>query len=425
MSVALSVKIHLMKYTASLLFFLFVTSYGFAQPRASYKMISTDNYAASKNCYLLTLFEEIPALNHFLKEDSILTRIGRDKKNQLLAAIKNCGNTVSCYTDAAKFTPAEIKEVGGRLVALYQPENELGELVKDQLIPSGCYYLYAAMDHKQLLLKAWEQDARCVNHMIDVYAAGKKPNYAKIDSISFNVLDRGYPELLAMNASLSVNTHNGNSFYASPLSFALTSLDINERYQAADYEPLNETENKSALAYAKKVDWDNFKYTLILVPGEGPEEAGVALSAGGMLRCRLAVLQYKNGLAPFIMVSGGCVHPFKTKYNEAIEMKKYLMQTLHIPEKVILIEPHARHTTTNLRNCARIIFRNGFPMDKPCITSTAKSQSYYITSIMPSRCEQELGYLPYKNGKRLSDHEAEFYPLAAALQIDFDEPMDP
>ena len=179
MSVALSVKIHLMKYTASLLFFLFVTSYGFAQPRASYKMISGDNYAASKNCYLLTLFEEIPALNHFLKEDSILTRIGRDKKNQLLAAIKNCGNTVSCYTDAAKFTPAEIKEVGGRLVALYQPENELGELVKDQLIPSGCYYLYAAMDHKQLLLKAWEQDARCVNHMIDVYAAGKKPNYAK------------------------------------------------------------------------------------------------------------------------------------------------------------------------------------------------------------------------------------------------------
>ena len=275
-------------------------------------MISGDNYAASKNCYLLTLFEEIPALNHFLKEDSILTRIGRDKKAQLLAAIKNCGNTVSCYTDAAKFTPAEIKEVGGRLVALYQPENELGELVKDQLIPSGCYYLYAAMDHKQLLLKAWEQDARCVNHMIDVYAAGKKPNYAKIDSISFNVLDRGYPELLAMNASLSVNTHNGNSFYASPFSFALTSLDINERYQAADYEPLNETENKSALAYAKKVDWDNFKYTLILVPGEGPEEAGVALSAGGMLRCRLAVLQYKNGLAPFIMVSGGCVHPFKT-----------------------------------------------------------------------------------------------------------------
>ena len=414
-----------MKYTASLLFFLCLTTYGFSQPRVSYKLITGDNYVKSKNCYLLTLFDEIPALNHFLKKDSILSGLGRGKKAQLQAAIKNCSNSVSCYTDAAKFTPVEIKEIGGRLLALYQPENELGKLVSAHLIPSGCYYLYATLDHKQLLLKAWEQDALTINNMIDVYAAGKKPNYAKIDSISFNVLDRGYPELLTMNASLSVNTNKGNSFYASPLSFALTSVDINERNQAADYEPLNETENKSALDYAKKVNWDNFKYTLILVPGEGPEEAGVDLSAGGMLRCRLAVLQYKNGVAPFIMVSGGAVHPFKTKYNEAIEMKKYLMQTLHIPEKVILIEPHARHTTTNLRNSARIMFRNGFPMDKPCITSTAKSQSYYITSVMPSRCEQELGYLPYKNGKRLSDYEAEFYPLAASLQIDFDEPMDP
>lgn len=414
-----------MKYTVALLFLLLVAGYSYSQPRANYKMITGENYVQSKNCYLLTLFDEIPAVNNLLKSDSLLSRIGRDKRVQLLSVIKNCGNNVNCYTTAAKFTTAEIKEIGGQLLALYQPGNELGKLVSDHLIPSGCYYLYAGLDHKQLLSKAWEQDALTINNIIDVYAGGKKPNYAKIDSISFNVLDRGYPELLAMNAGLSVNANKGAAFYTAPLSFALTSLDINERNQAADYEPLNETENKSALEYAKKLKWDNFKYTLILVPGEGPEEAGVALSAGGMLRCRLAVLQYRNGVAPFIMVSGGCVHPFKTKYNEAIEMKKYLMQTLHIPEKVILIEPHARHTTTNLRNCARIMFRNGFPMDKPCITSTAKSQSFYITSIMPSRCEQELGYLPYKNGKRLSDNEAEFYPLAASLQIDFDEPMDP
>jgi len=414
-----------MKYTVSLLLLLLVASYGYTQPRAGYKMITGGNDVQSKNCYLLTLFEEIPTINNLLKSDSLLSRIGRDKRAQLLGTIKNCGNNVNCYTTAAKFTPAEIKEIGGQLLALYQPENELGKLVKDHLIPSGCYNLYAALNQKQLLVKAWEQDALTINNIIDVYAGGKKPNYAKIDSISFNVLDKGYTELLVMNAGISVNANKGGSFYAAPLSFALTSLDINERNQAADYEPLNQTENKYALEYAKKVRWDNFKYTLILVPGEGPEEAGVALSAGGMLRCRLAVLQYKSGLAPFIMVSGGNVHPFKTKYNEAIEMKKYLMQTLHIPEKVILIEPHARHTTTNLRNCARIMFRNGFPMDKPCITSTAKSQSYYITSVMPSRCEQELGYLPYKNGKRLSDYEAEFYPLAASLQIDFDEPMDP
>lgn len=106
-------------------------------------------------------------------------------------------------------------------------------------------------------------------------------------------------------------------------------------------------------------------------------------------------------------------------------MKQYLIQRLHIPEKAILVEPHARHTTTNLRNCARLIFRYGMPMDKACITSTAKSQSFYITGTLQSRCMAELGYLPFRNGARLSDTEAEFYPLASSLQIDFDEPMDP
>jgi hypothetical protein len=64
-------------------------------------------------------------------------------------------------------------------------------------------------------------------------------------------------------------------------------------------------------------------------------------------------------------------------------------------------------------------------MDKPCISSTSKYQSYYITDVVPARSEKELGYVPFKNGKRLSDTESEFYPLAVSLQIDFDEPMDP
>jgi hypothetical protein len=37
----------------------------------------------------------------------------------------------------------------------------------------------------------------------------------------------------------------------------------------------------------------------------------------------------------------------------------------------------------------------------------------------------ELGYVPYKNGKRLSSTLAEFYALSSSLQIDADEPIDP
>lgn len=56
--------------------------------------------------------------------------------------------------------------------------------------------------------------------------------------------------------------------------------------------------------------------------------------------------------------------------------------------------------------------------------ATAK-RNYITDEIMQQRCMKELGYVPYKNGKRLSETEAEFYPLVTSLRIDTDEPMDP
>lgn len=418
-----------MKNTIFLLVLLLVARTGFTQTQQAdpkYKLISGDNYVQSKNYYLLTLLNEIPAVKLLLKNDQVFSKLAVNKRAQMAESIKNCANNLQCYTSAVKFSNEEIGQAGSRLAELYQENNALGKLVKEHLVPSGCYSLYAGLDNKQLLTKAWEQDAKAVNYTIGVYAEGNKPNYPQIDSIAFKVRQPGYLELVTLNAQTTLaETEKDQLFYTPTLVFALKSLEINERNQAGDYEPMTETVNKAAVDYAKKLDWNKYKYTLILVPGAGPDEKEVALSAGGMLRCRLAAIQYEKGLAPFIMVSGGCVHPYKTKYNEAIEMKKFMMQTLHIPEKAILLEPHARHTTTNLRNCVRQIFRYGFPMDKPCITSTAKSQSTYITGVMLDRCQKELGYVPYKNGSRLSDTEAEFYPLAVSLQLDFDEPMDP
>lgn len=409
--------------------FLLLSSGCFAQkssPDTHYKLVTGGNYVASKNYYLLTLFNEIPAVHQLLINDPLLAKLTESKRARITASVKDCGKDLGCYIKAVKFSEEEIRQVGSRLGTLYQEGNELSGLVGKELIPSGCYQLYAGLEKKEMLVRAWEQDAKAVNYTIDIYAAGRKPGYAQIDSIAFNIKDLAYAEMVALNSTLAFRRTASNAlFYEPALIFALQSLEINERNRASDYEPMTEGVNKTAFEYSKKVKWDQYKYTLILVPGEGPEENGTELSGGGMLRCRLAALQYAQGVAPFIMVSGGCVHPFKTKYNEAEEMKKFLIHILHIPEYAILMEPHARHTTTNLRNCARLIFRMGFPMEKPAITSTARSQSAYITGAMQERCQKELGYIPYKNGKRLSDTEAEFYPLSNSLQIDFDEPMDP
>lgn len=377
-----------------------------------------------KNYYLLTLFQEVPAVKKLIQNDPELSALYRSKSLKMAEAIKSCGNDIACLSKSFKFSAEEIAVVSKRLSVLFKANESLPGLIKQDFLPSGCYILYADSKPADLLVKAWEQDAKAVNFAISVYVEGAKPNYPKIDSISFNVKDQSYPELVRTNAILS--SGNGNLMFFEPsMAFALIALDINERNEAGDEEPMRSTVNKSSVSAIAKTNFDAYKYSLILVPGEGPEERDVALSAGGMLRCRLAAAEYHKGLAPFIMVSGGRVHPYKTKYNEAYEMKKYLIKTLQIPESAVIMEPHARHTTTNMRNAARIMFRYGMPMDKVALTVTAKSQSMYISGALLGRCVQELGYEPYMLGQRLSDFALEFYPSVRSLQLDFDEPMDP
>jgi hypothetical protein len=412
------------------LFVLLTTPhFGFAQnklPDPHYRLVSGDSYVQSKNYYLLTLFQQLPEVRTMLAKDPLLTAIGENKLDSLRQALKDCDRDGACYTTHLHFSEAEIMQVGERLKALYQPDNALGRLVKNHLIPCGAYILLQHLPEADMLVKAWTQDAEGINYVISVYADGKKPNYPNIDSISFNVRDPRYVSLRYNTASLTVVENTSQpGFYSIPLTAALRFIEMNEREQAADYEPMDKGENKAACDRIGAVKWDAYKYSLIMVPGAGPEEPSVALSAEGMLRCRLAAIQYQKGLAPFIVPSGGKVHPYKTKYCEAIEMKKYLIDKLHIPANAILIDPHARHTTTNMRNTVRMIHRYGIPFEKVALTCTTRGQSAMIEKTLIDRCKKELNEAPYRNGKRLSETEMEFYPQLEALQINPLEPIDP
>ncbi|MDN3547990.1 YdcF family protein [Mucilaginibacter aquaedulcis] len=404
--------------------FCLTTLYSYGQaPDPQYKLVGS-NFIQTKNYYLLTLFQSNVAAKQMLSNDPELVKLTRTRLENIKASLTTCKD-VSCFTQTIKFTDDEIKAVSERLTNLYKPDNALGNLVKLDLIPSGTYILYKDLSPVQLLVKAWEQDAKAVNYTIEVYAEGRKPNYPLIDSIAFNVKSRSYLNLV-YDASATIYDEDKKEklFFTPSMNYALQCLEINEREDAANDEPMVLKVNKNAFNRIKTIKWGDYKYTMILIPGAGPDVDGVALSAEGMLRCRVAALRYFEGLAPFIMTSGGKVHPYKTKFCEADEMKKYMVEKLHVPENAIFVDPHARHTTTNMRNCVRIIFRYGMPFSKPCITSTDKYQSYFIEN-MAGRCQKELGYVPYILGKRLSDTEQEFYPVITSLQIDADEPLDP
>ena len=404
------------------------------QPSPRYTLLQGNSFVQSKNYYLLTLFQVLPDVKKLLASDQVLTAIAKNKADSLSWALKGCERNGQCYLDKMKFTAAEIKTVSERLAALYQPENALGKLVQNHLVPSGTYVLHQNLPAAQILVQAWQQDANGINFCIGVYAGGDKPHYPLIDSISFNTKEPGgnnvylynYVSLLYNTASLVALESKPNiAFFYPSLTCAVRFLEMNEREQAADFEPMAQGENKAAADKIKAIKWGNYKYSVILVPGAGPQDGAVALSAEGMLRCRLAAIQYQNKLAPIIVVSGGKVHPYKTKFCEATEMKKFLMEKLAIPENAILIDPHARHTTTNMRNTARLIFRYGIPFERAGVTCTTRGQSTMIGNTLIARCLKELKAVPYKNGMRLNETLIEFFPLIEALQINPEEPMDP
>ena len=115
------------------------------------------------------------------------------------------------------------------------------------------------------------------------------------------------------------------------------------------------------------------------------------------MRCDLAAARYAAGLAPVILTTGGHVHPDRTIYSEAIEMKQYLMTTYGVPESAILVDPYARHTTTNLRNATRELLHAGIPpASTVLIVSDAIQTAYIRGDAFALRCDAELHFRPWR-----------------------------
>jgi hypothetical protein len=379
----------------------------------------------TKNFYLLTLLQRNDKVRTALEQDSVLSLMAI-KQNKAIARCLAICTTYKCITDTLKLSGATIDKVSARLAYLYRNSVDLRNLVKDELIPSNCYRQDSAYEAITQLTKAWEQDAKDINHTIDVYANGIPPNYPAIDSISFNVNSPGYIDVVKQTTE-KVLQEEGRSrlFFMPGMTAALAFLNVNGRNNAGDYEPMALTVNRAALQKARSINWANYSYTVLLVPGEGPDGDNTPISNGSKNRCRIAAAVYhQSKSAPFIMVSGGKVHPYKTPYCEAVEMKRFLIDSLQIPDSVIILEPHARHTTTNMRNGVRLLMQYNFPLIKPALVVSDSSQSAYISG-MKQRCIDELGDVPYKLGKRISTNSQEFYAVSVAGQINPTEPLDP
>ncbi|MHA6768838.1 YdcF family protein [Sphingobium ummariense] len=212
------------------------------------------------------------------------------------------------------------------------------------------------------------------------------------------------------------------------MDYALALLDVSDRTDAIGFEPLmvGANANAAAIARFKGLEWSRYRYSAMIVTGVGPEIEGEPLSPFGKYHLRLAARRFAQGDIAILILSGGRAHPRGTPFTEAVEMKKALIERYGVPADAIVIEPYARHTTTNLRNASRLLMQMAAPLDKDALIICNPVQSAYIESAkFADRNAAELGYQPGRVVRRISPTELVFRPSSASARIDPRDPLDP
>lgn len=394
----------------------------------AYRPLSSKNRVADKNFYLLTVIQHTPAVQQLLKKDAALQTILRQRVELIKTHAQDTCRTPGSLMTGFRWSSADSVQLQTALQNLYaQHGAAFDQLINKHLRPSGYYQRFVDRPNNELLAKAWGQYVLGTNYIIDQYGLGKKMRYPRIDSANYPVNGRYYRTVLKdICAYLAEQADTMSLFYQPSLAVAMQLMDANDRDEPARHEPMEQRDNQKAFARAKQTIWTNYKYAAIVVPGNGPELTTTPLSPLNKMRLDLVADRYRKNWAPFIVVSGGYCYPFRGPYAEAVEMKRYLMQKHNLPESAIMIDPHARHTTTNFRNANRLMIRYGFPVDKQCVFVTSQSQADYVNNAaFDTRNRRELGYLPYRNKHRISPHDLEFYMTLESLHLDPYDPLDP
>jgi len=379
------------------------------------------NPVQDKNFYLLSLFQRHPEVSKLLKQNQALKRLTREKV-PAVAKAANCKD-VGCFDRLFRFSDPAIKMVATQLKGLSR-HPAFKKIVKNEMRPSGVFIKYGQLSDAEMLVAAWKDAANGMNRLLRIYGLGQNPFYKDIDRVSFDVSTPEYVKLLKEKTT-EIEHSKEPLFFEPTLLFVLKLLEVNRRDEAGRYEPLEGGENNAAVQNLKNIRWGDYPYSFILVLGSGPP-AGLNLSKIGAKRTDQGAQLFLERKAPLIILSGGHVHPMHTPYNEAIEMKKYVMEKFKIPAESILIEPYARHTTTNFRNAARLIFRYGIPTDRLGLVTSSEDHIGVVTKNgFRIRCTTELGYSPIETITRISPVVAEFKPSVTSLFFDANDPLDP
>lgn len=357
---------------------------------------------------LFTILAGDPANRAALAADPALAALSAAARERVGQAVA-CDGDPACVSGALALDPADVAAAREWLIAEFGAPATA--LVSGHLLPSGAFMRWAVIPGEPaaaLLGSAYDDAIGHVTELAASYAFGRPP------------------EVLAPLVEGVAETLPADALWFEPIeALAIAGLRADGRDEAARYEPLDDGENAAALARMQRIDWSAWRFGAIVVPGQGPEDPDTVLSPLGRQRCDVAVKRWQARLAPFLFTSGGHVHPDRTRYAEALEMKRYLMEAHGVPEDAILVDPHARHTTTNVRNTTRLLLDAGMPPDTAVLVTSDIGQSFYIAALLKPRCERELGYVPWRGGAALGRTDSCLRPTPDVLFVDASDPLDP
>jgi hypothetical protein len=265
-----------------------------------------------------------------------------------------------------------------------------------------------------------------INVIVRTYGLGQVPRYSAIDG-SGTIAPEETRARLAAATWLSQAPREGSAQTLDPSAdFALALLDASDRTDAIGFEPMTGGLNATPMKRAHGLDWKRYRYSAMIVTGVGPETPDMPLSPFGKYHLRLAATRFAEGDIPFIIVTGGRAHPRATRFTEAEEMRRALIERYGVPADAIVIEPYARHTTTNLRNATRLLLAMHAPLAMDTLIVCNPVQSATIESpAFQERNRAELGYRPGTIGRRLSPTALEFRPALQSGRVDPRDPLDP
>lgn len=249
---------------------------------STYRFGRGENPLQDRDAYLLTLIEDDAEFRKALSDQAELQIIGERLATSRNAVLAACGTTSVCPVEQLILTDAEIDKAGDIMGGMAGTGGTFHGLVQEQMRPSGRFQKYSRLDDAGLMRAAWVETARGVNRLYRVYALAQRPRYPAIDAMAYDPTDAHFRSMLesALEANID-GARPTNVFFAPWAQLGFDLLVINQRDEAARYEPLEQGANAASFARAHALDWRAQRFTAILVPGIGLAEGQTGLSPEG------------------------------------------------------------------------------------------------------------------------------------------------